>query len=385
MSRALLLLPSALLALSACQAATPPDANDRAARGRDVPEPGLVAIGEVQGPGARSPLEGRQVTVQGVVVGSFSQGLGGVFVQSDRDDGDPATAEGLFVEWSPKADPALRFGKRLRVSGTVAELGDGSATLTGLRDAVVRSIGQRDPAQLETRLRQAPETAADWERYEGMRLRIAAPLTVSGNNGLTRYGEITASFDGRLFTPTERAAPGPQAAAIAQDNARRTLLLDDNRLSKDPRTLWFLPEPLSDDAPLRAGSQLEDVVGVLDQRRGQYRLQLAEKLRVRQAPRPGAPRVDGEVRLAAANLLNLFNGDGAGGGFPTERGAETEENYLEQRRKLVANLQALQPDVAALMEVENDGNGPESSLAQFVVALNASGPARDWQIAPVPA
>ena len=384
LNRSLLLVPLSCLMLTACRAA-PPSADDLAARGRDVPEPGLVSIAEVQGRGARSPLEGRQVTIQGVVVGSFAQGLGGVFVQSERDDGDPATSEGLFVEWSPQAEPALRFGERVRVSGTVVELGDGAATLTTLKDAVARELGQRDPALLETTLRQAPEDAADWERYEGMRLRIDAPLTVSGNNNLTRYGEVVASFDGRLYSPTELAAPGPQAAAIAQDNARRKLLLDDNRLSRDPRNLWFLAEPLDDKSPLRAGSQLDEVVGVLDQRRGDYRLQLGDKLRVRQAPRPAAPRVDGDVRIASANLLNLFNGDGAGGGYPTERGAETNEQYLEQRRKLVANLQALNPDIVGLNEVENDGNGPESSLAQFVVALNAAGPARDWKAVPVSA
>jgi hypothetical protein len=32
------------------------------------------------------------------------------------------------------------------------------------------------------------------------------------------------------------------------------------------------------------------------------------------------------------------------------------------------------------MEVENDGNGPQSALAQFVAALNAAGPARDYAL-----
>lgn len=371
-----LLAPLAFLGLASCRAATPPDADDRAAGGRDVPEPGRIAIGQVQGSGERSPLEGKQVTVQGVVVGSFAQGLGGVFLQSDRDDGDPATAEGLFLEVAPKAAPELRYGQRVRVSGTVTEFGDDRATLTGLRDIAVRVLGELEPARLDVRLNRAPE---DWERYEGMRLRITVPLTVSGNHNLTRQGELIASFDGRLMTPTELAAPGPEAAAISASNARRMLLLDDNRLGKDPRKLWFLREPLSDAAPLRAGSLLEDVVGVLDQRRGAYRLQLAEPLRVRHARRPAAPSVPGNVRVAALNLLNLFNGDGAGGGFPTPRGAESAEQHAEQQRKLVASVQALQPDVAALMEVENDGPGADSALAQFVSALNAAGPARDWR------
>ena len=42
-----------------------------------------------------------------------------------------------------------------------------------------------------------------------------------------------------------------------------------------------------------------------------------------------------------------------------------------QLAKLVATIRALDPDIAALMELENDGYGPQSSLAQLVAALNA--------------
>jgi len=86
--------------------------------------------------------------------------------------------------------------------------------------------------------------------------------------------------------------------------------------------------------------------------------------------------VPGDVRLAAFNLENLFNGDGRGGGFPTARGARSAEELQRQVAKLVATIRALDPDVAALMELENDGYGPDSSLAQLVAALNAGG--GDW-------
>jgi len=120
--------------------------------------------------------------------------------------------------------------------------------------------------------------------------------------------------------------------------------------------------------------------GVLDERFGSHRLQLVEKLGgLSHAPRPEPPVVAGDRRIAALNLHNLFNGDGAGGGFPTTRGAADAESYARQQRKLVAIVQALDPDLAALMELENDGYGPQSSLAQFVAALNAAGPHRDWQ------
>jgi predicted extracellular nuclease len=371
----------ATLFLLACQAQGPTDAavtGDSGAQGLDAPTPPLLAIGQVQGHGPRSPLVDQQVTIQGVVVGNFSKGLQGVFVQSERDDGDPATSEGIFVVHHADAEPTLHTGDRVRVSGRVVEEGDDRGPLTALRDVVIEVIGASGVRSTE--LDKAPESAADWERYEGMALRITAPLTVSDNRGLTRYGEITASFDGRLFQPTEIAIPGAAAEKVSEDNARRTLLLDDNRTSKDPRNLWFLKHELDDKRPLRAGSRLLNVSGVLDQRRGEYRLQLTEKLEVRQAPRPSAPTVPGDLRIVSMNMLNLFNGDGHGGGFPTERGADSFEQYQRQQQKLVAVVQALAPDVAALMEVENDGSGSDSTLAQFVAALNTAGPARDYRL-----
>jgi predicted extracellular nuclease len=213
-----------------------------------------------------------------------------------------------------------------------------------------------------------------------MLLRIDAPLVVSGNDAVASYGELRTAFGGRLFQPTELAPPGAQAQAIARDNARRALLLDEAGASTDPRNLWFLPQGVSASAPLRAGSVLSGTTGVLDQRRGEYRLQLTEKLAVREAPRPAqSPAVPGNLRVASLNMHNLFNGDGRGGGFPTERGAQTREDYQRQLAKLVGVVQALHPDIAVMMEVENDGSGADSTLVQLVEALNAAGPVRDFR------
>ena len=370
-----------ILLLGACRAtapAAPPPEIGRGAAGVDVPVPALLSIGEVQGRTARSARIDQQVSVQGVVAGESLAGPSGVFLQSEQGDGDPLTSDGLFVEHAAKALPRLHIGDLVRVSGRVAERGDDDASLTMLRDTVVQVVGQGHVTP--TTIAGPPAAVADWERYEGMAIALAVPLTVSGNDGLSGYGEITASFGGRLFQPTELAEPGPAAQALAADVARRTLLLEDGRDSATPANLWFLPDPLDDAHPLRCGSRLETVAGVLDQRRGQYRLRLSQPIRLRQQPRPPAPTVAGDVRIASLNLLNLFNGDGRGGGFPTERGAETGEQYRRQQQKLVAVVQALAPDIAALMEVENDGSDAESTLAQFAAALNAAGPIRDYRI-----
>ncbi|MFN3843181.1 MAG: ExeM/NucH family extracellular endonuclease [Rehaibacterium terrae] len=330
-------------------------------------QPQLTPLSAVQGEGPRSPLAGQTVSVEGVVNAEFGAGLGGFFLQSDE--------AGLFVAWPEGVQPVPRPGDRVRVRGTVAELGQGEATVTALIQPRVEILGHGEPPA--PRVLDTPP--ADWEPHEGVLIRIQAPLTVTGNYTLLRYGELEVAFDGRLWTPTELAPPGPEAARIAADNARRRLLLDDGRTLHYPDSLPYLPQPLSSEAPLRAGSLVRGATGVLDHRFGRYRLQLTAPLDIEQAPRPDAPRVAGALRIAAFNLENLFNGDGRGGGFPTARGAATPEEHARQVAKLVAAVQGLDPDLAALSEVENDGDGPDSALAQFVDALNAAGPAHDWR------
>ncbi|WP_374604756.1 ExeM/NucH family extracellular endonuclease [Arenimonas sp.] len=341
-------------------------------------EGGETTVSRIQGSGERSPLEGRQVVVEAVVVAPFG-GLGGVFVQSLQPDADPATSEGLFLPRSRDAQPRLKAGDHVRITGTVVEIGEDGATLTAVEASDVEQLG-RAPV-MPFVVTAAPASAGDWERYEGMLLTLEGPLTVTGNEDLARFGELRVSFDGRLFSPTELAPPGPAAQAIAAENTRLMLRIDDGRSARDPDRLWFLPgEGLQASQPLRVGSVLRGVTGVLDQRFGGHRLQLTAPLTdIEQAPRPAVPVVAGDRRIAGFNLLNLFNGDGHGGGFPTTRGAATRADFVRQQAKLVATVQALDPDLAALMELENDGYGPESSLAGFVDALNAAGPHDDWR------
>ena len=344
--------------------------------GASAAEPQVTSIGQVQGDGARSPMLGQRVSVEGVVVGNFAEGLGGVFIQDPRGDRNPRTSEGLFVQIHAAMPPTR--GQHVRVIGTVVELGDGAATLTALQDAAITVLG---PGVMPVPIHVvAPDSAQAWEQLEGMLVHVAAPLTVTGNDGLAAYGEIAVSFGGRLFTPTEVAAPGKAQAVREADNVRRGLILDDNRTLKNPQNLWFLPQPLDAAHSLRVGSVIDGATGIVDQRRGVTRLQLTEPLRrITQAARPPVPDVPGNTRIASLNVLNLFNGDGKQGAFPTPRGAETYAKYQLQQSKIVASVQALKPDVAALMEIENDGTGPDSALAQFVAALNAAGPITDYR------
>lgn len=219
---------------------------------------------------------------------------------------------------------------------------------------------------------------ADWRALDGQKVRIAAPLTLAGTDGLTRFGELTVAFDGRLWQPSEVAQPGTEAhAKVIADNQRRRLLLDDGSSARDPGPVAYLPAG----ADLRTGTVLRNVEGIVRvDDKGVARLQVTTPLKLPALARPAVPKVAGSLQVAAFNLENFFNGDGQGGGFPTLRGARTLAEHQAQKAKLVTTINALGADVAALMELENDGYGPNSAIAQLVDALNADRGAKgDWR------
>lgn len=355
--------------LSGCRAATPAKS-----------APPVLPIGSVQGPGAQSPMLGQRVAVEGVAVYAGDPALppAGLYLQSAAVDADPRTSDAIYVEL-PAGAPRYGRDQLLRITGTVIELGKGEDSMTALADAQIRVVGTGRLRQERFSTRELDEQGL--ERYEAAFLSYA--LTVTGADRLQDRGELYVSLEGRLFAPTELAAPGAAARALAVRNRRRQLLLDDAIDPAAPANAWYLPQRMSAGYPLRYGTPL-NLHGVIDQRSGRYRLlpdAVAEVDAIHStlAARPEPPQVAGNLRIASLNVLNLFNGDGMGSGFPTQRGAETFAQYQRQQQKLVASVQALAPDIAALMEIENDGYGPESALAQFVQALNAAGPIRDYR------
>jgi predicted extracellular nuclease len=343
------------------------DGNDSAHEVPSAPR----RVGELQGSGDRSPFVGQRLRIQGVVTGNFVGGLGGFFMQDavGEDDGDPATSDGVFVQWSRGAEPKVRRGDRVRVNAVVSEEGPDGASMTTLVDAEVSVLGRAAVAAVS--LAEAPTSVADYERFEGMWLRVEGPLTVSGNGSLLRFGELVANFGERLRQPTDVYPPGFDARALEADQLRRTLVLDDGRSSEYPERIGYLAEPLSAEAPLRAGSRIAAAEGLLEQRFGRWTLQVRRDLVIAsQAPRPQPPELAPGLRVLSFNLENFFNGNGRGGGFPTPRGAVSREDFERQRAKLVSVITATAPDIVALMEVENDGYGKRSALAQLVESLN---------------
>ena len=375
---------------------------------RAQPALALVAIHAIQGPGARSPFAGRRVATEGAVTlvtsnGFFLQETGDTMsTGSTRGGRGGRASRGLFV-FTDDA-PAVAAGQCVRLAGRVVEFNVGAAgnretlahpvtelhELSGLR--VLRDGCAVAPVALDWPL---PE-GQDLERYEGMLVTLRGPFTVQQNFFLGRFGQLTLASGGRVRTPTDVARPGAAARALARANARRSVVLDDGSAHQFPQP----PPYLGDDGTVRAGDTLEELTGVVDyglvaagaQGHGAWKIQPVRAPRiVRANPRQAAPPdVGGGLRVASANVDNFFAtlADGHAGCGPRRvaadcRGAHSAAGFERQRAKLVEMLSALDADVVALMEIENDADG--AALRSLADALNARAGAAAWAGVDTPA
>jgi uncharacterized protein len=332
-------------------------------------------ISAVQGNGATSPIAGSVVAIEGVVVGDYqgSAGLQGFNVQEEDadNDADPATSEGVFV-FQGASGVAVAAGDVVHVNGTVVEFTSTGSQLTEVSSVTSVTICSSGASVTPASVSLPVAALTDLERFEGMLVQTAQTLTVTETFTLGRFGEVSLAAGGRLSTPTAVVEPGAPAVALADANDRSRIILDDanGQQNRDP-ILYPQPAGLSAANTLRIGDTVAPQTFVLDQRFGTYRLQPVGTVAFSHTnPRPAVPpAVGGEVRVASFNVLNYFNGDGLGGGFPTARGAETQFELDRQEAKIVNAIATLDADAVGLMELENDA-GPNSAIAELVAALN---------------
>ncbi len=326
----------------------------------------------IQGSGAASPLVGSVRVVEGQVVGDFQDpvtGLGGFFLQEELADmdADPATSEGIFV-YDNGFGVDVAPNDRVRVRGTVAEY-QGLTELSAVDRVVICSPSATTPVTGVFLPVASPDA---WEALEGMVVVFTQDLTVAEVYNLGRYGEVTLVQGGRPMQFTQLSAPSVAGyAAYQADLALRTVLLDDGNAQQNRDPIVYPDPGLSAANTLRVGDTVSILSAIVDERFGSYRLQ-PEGLRefVASNPRPAAP-AGTDLRVLSFNVLNFFNGDGQGGGFPTPRGANTPSEFARQRAKILSALAEVQADVVGLIEIENDG-GPLSAQADLVAGLNAS-------------
>ncbi|SCZ57754.1 ExeM/NucH family extracellular endonuclease [Thiohalomonas denitrificans] len=324
------------------------------AAGADCPSVDTASIHAMKGyTSPRIPL-GKEVTVEGIVNGSFLGGdrLGGFYLQSQgsAEGGLPA---GIFV-YAPQpgknALAKLTPGSRIQLTGRIKKY-KGQIQLT--RPKAIRHCGETKlpkPTMLTL-----PADQGRLARFEGLLVRLTQPLTVSGNGDLLRHGSLALSQGGRLFRPTQ--APGIDG----RENASRRILLDDGSYRARPQPIPYLDA----DGTRRVGSHVSNLEGILAYAFGEYRVHPTEVPTFQATnPRPETPQApDGRWRVAVFNIENYFTTLGS-------RGADNQRELKRQTGKLLKAIQTLEADVLALAEIENR----EHSLQTLVTQLNRNAP-----------
>ena len=352
----------------------------------------ITKISAIQGTGTAA-IAGTY-TIEGIVVGDYqgTNGLGGFYLQEETtdSDGNESTSEGIFVN----SRSAVNIGDKVRVAGAVLEssatpsFNQAVITPSSATDVTVVATGQQ--ALVTATIVDLPiTTLGDLERYEGMLITIPQTLTVTEVFNLGQFGEVSLSANGRLFNPTNIIDPNDTNAAgtsssgnsnIAAVTARQNLnnrsriILDDgssaSNLSDVPYVNTTDADPTND--TLRIGSTTTGLTGVLGFGFNNYRIQPTQAPVFNYEARPALPEVGGGLKVGSFNVLNYFNGDGAGGGFPTSRGADTAVEFGRQRAKIITAIKELNADVVGLIEMENDGDGANSAIVDLVNGLNTA-------------
>ncbi|MBB1432772.1 ExeM/NucH family extracellular endonuclease [Pseudoalteromonas sp. SG43-6] len=326
-------------------------------------------ISAVQGEGGDSPLLNTEIELEGVVTADFqgSEQLSGFFITSlDADiDTNPLTSEGVFVYF---ADTDVNVGDHVRVKGSVAEY----FNATQIGDVSQVEVCATGLTPTATSITLPVNNVADLEAYEGMLVSLEQPLVVSNNYGLGRYGEVGLATE-RLYQGTQIALPGDAANAVEAENIKKQILLDDGSTKQNLDPVSYPGTGLDAYNTLRLGDSVNAITGVMGYSFDRYRIHpTVQPTFVATNPRTDAPELhaDADLRIASFNVLNYFNGDGQGAGFPTSRGADSEAEFIRQQAKIVSALIAIEADVIGLMEIENDGFSANSAIASLVNALN---------------
>lgn len=349
----------ATLFFTACKQSTAPAEN------ADLCYAEVTPISAVQGDSWISPLEGSYQLVSGAVTHVDPES--GYFIEQAGDGQAGKASRGLFVKAHREAQN-IEVGQHVVVRGRVDEIGEKRDTMTALADVDQFALCESSLLPPLTQV-QLPLSNPEREALEGMRLVFLQELYVTDVYSHYR-GMLTLSADSPLRIPTEDFPPGKKADRQSRDNGERAI---------DVHGTSFESSLAS------AGSHFELLTGVMGHDgREQLFLILSSKGEPASVPDPIATAPPGGLRIVNANLLNYFNGDGRGGGFPNERGAQTLRELDRQEQRIRAAMAEIKPDLLAVQELENDGFGANSAAQSMVAMLNDSG-SGDYAVVRAPA
>lgn len=321
--------------------------------------PAVTPIHAIQGDGDASACAGLDVTIEGVVTGIDDE-VGrstagqlfrddrGIFVQEETPDGDPATSEGIFVGYVD--NPEALLGKRVRVTGEVRE----KFGFTQVDEA----IGQEptdlgagtlpapvtlDPAAAAAQTVGSDGTRSYYERFEGMRVRLAQGTANSG--GTNNFGELFLT-------------PGALRDRVFRTEAQPDLIgTDADAGAGNPANPARPTAPSTTVVNVNLFGRVNELVGPLAFSFTNYKVMVqADQLpTVGAGPTrfPSAPlKLNGKaterIRIASFNVENYFPVGGDLDGGPV-----TADEYADKRDSIVAAIsQRLSyPDIVAVQEV----------------------------------
>ncbi len=370
-------------------------------------------IGDLQGEGWHSPYtdvaaekytSDEVFTVEGVVVGiqsnEFKKELEQGFWLQDLDgDGNPKTSDGIFVI----ADTSqVRKGMKLQVTANVTE-NYGFTTLTSPQVSVIQENVQYTAVPLRV-LESDENFDATLERYEGMLVEFdnASDMVVTRtfgfdydrfrNNMVVAHGEVN-------YTPNQKYAPNSdEALAQQKENEQNRIVVESHDKAASGELPWYPTFGLDNgsgtsDNYIRIGDKIDGLEGVVGYARNEFRFYVENVANAQTFThvndRTEAPVINrGDLTVGTFNVLNYFNSpfggdcnplaanprDSVKGGDCSNRGASNYDEFEQQAAKIVKAIHALDADIIGLMEIENNGFGPLSAIANLVERLNDGKP-----------
>ena len=223
-----------------------------------------------------------------------------------------------------------------------------------------------------------PISDEQWEELEGCLVEINDNLQISDSYQFNKYGQLLLS-NGELIQETELFDAQDDSLEIIEltfQQELNSIYIDDLSDLKFPKIDSLYIDPFK----VVVGAKCSKIKGFVSQYNKTYKVRLVNDLTVEQFVPPNLIDLDTDLKIMNFNLYNLFNGNGKKEGFPTSRGAKSYDAYQLQLKKLASAIYAVDPDILAMMELENDGEDEFSSIQQFCDYLNKHGD-RQYEIA----
>tara|TARA_Y100001954_G_scaffold21843_1_gene19967 strand:- start:966 stop:2606 length:1641 start_codon:yes stop_codon:yes gene_type:complete len=223
-----------------------------------------------------------------------------------------------------------------------------------------------------------PISDEQWEELEGCLVEIDDKLQISDSYQFNKYGQLLLSKS-ELIQETELFDAQDDSLEITSlrlQQDHNSIYIDDMSDLKFPQIDSLYIDPFK----VVVGAKCSNIKGFVSQFNNTYKLRLVNDLVVEQSIPTNLIDLDSDLKIMNFNLYNLFNGNGKKEGFPTARGAKSYGAYQLQLKKLSSAIYAVDPDILAMMELENDGEDEFSSIQQFCDYLNKYGQ-RQYEIA----